>query len=195
MVRRHATLVEGNDHHDKTWAVRRSGKVLSMPENATRAKVFEFLVARLNYPMFIVTAATAQDRSGCLVGFVSQASIDPQRLLVCLSKANRTYEVARTAETLVVHFLSDKNRELATLFGEETGDEVDKFTRCEWALTRTGAVVLIGTRGWVEGRVLQRIDLGDHVAHLLDLADGAVEVEGNPLMFDAVQDLNAGHPA
>jgi flavin reductase (DIM6/NTAB) family NADH-FMN oxidoreductase RutF len=96
---------------------------------------------------------------------------------------------------LVVHFLSAKNRELASLFGEETGDEVDKFTRCEWTSTPDGAVVLTGTRGWIEGRILRRTDVGDHVAHLLDLAEAAVDIKGKPLMFDAVRDLSPGHPA
>jgi len=166
----------------------------SMPGDMTKESAFEVLVEKLNYPMFVVTAAAGEHRSGCLVGFISQASIDPPRFLVCLSKANRTHEVASTSETLVVHFLSAENRELASLFGEETGDEIDKFTRCEWRSTPDGGVVLIGTRGWIEGRVLERTDVGDHVSHLLDLVEGVVDMEGNPLMFDAVREFTPGHP-
>jgi flavin reductase (DIM6/NTAB) family NADH-FMN oxidoreductase RutF len=36
------------------------------------------------------------------------------------------------ANTLVVHFVPEQAEELALLFGGETGDEVDKFARCEW---------------------------------------------------------------
>jgi flavin reductase (DIM6/NTAB) family NADH-FMN oxidoreductase RutF len=164
-------------------------------KDLTKEKAFNSLVTGLGYPMFIVTAAIEDDRSGCLVGFASQVSIEPQRLLVCISKANRTYEVAREADNLVVHFLSSENGDLASLFGEETGDEVDKFAQCDWTEEADGAVVLNGTRGWVKGRVVERIDVGDHVAHLLDLADAVIDTEGDPLTFDAVRHFTPGHPA
>ena len=87
-------------------------------------EAFHALVAGVEYPMFIVTTAAGDERAGCLVGFATQGSIDPPRLVVMLSKANRTYEVAQRAQELVVHFLHERNRGLAALFGEETGDEL-----------------------------------------------------------------------
>ena len=157
---------------------------------------FDDLVATLDYPMLVVTAASAGERAGCLVGFATQCSIDPARLLVCLSVQNRTYRVARTADTLVVHFLSAADRDLARLFGEETGDEVDKFAQCEWAAGPGGAPVLQAGRGWVAGRVLDRIDLGDHVGFLLEVGDASAPgAAAAQLGFQQVVDLEAGHPA
>src|SRR5436309_11032282 len=89
------------------------------------------LTSELEYPMLIVTTAAGGERSGCLVGFHTQCSIDPPRWAVWISKENRTYRVAQGATTLAVHFPSVDDRELAELFGEETGDEVDKFAACE----------------------------------------------------------------
>ena len=62
-------------------------------------------VEGLDYPVFVVTAASGEERDGCLVGFATQASIDPPRLLVCLSKENRTTRIAQDAEVLAVHAL------------------------------------------------------------------------------------------
>ena len=59
---------------------------------------FDELVGGLDYPLWIVTAAAGEERDGCLVGFGCQSSIDPSRFLVCLSKNNRTYRVAKRAE-------------------------------------------------------------------------------------------------
>jgi flavin reductase (DIM6/NTAB) family NADH-FMN oxidoreductase RutF len=153
------------------------------------------LVDGLDYPMVVVTTEAAGERSGCLVGFVTQSSIDPPRFLVLLSKANHTYGVARHADRLAVHFLHEGNRHLAELFGEQTGDDVDKFARCAWTDGPGGLPVLTGTRGWFAGRVLGRLDAGDHVAHLVDVAAAAVDTPGPPLTFQAVRDLEPGHPA
>ena len=100
------------------------------------------LVSTLDYPMFIVTVAAAGEQAGCLVGFTTQCSIDPSRFLVCLSDKNRTFRVAREAETMVVHLVPQEARELADLFGGETGDEVDKFARVSWQPGPGGTPVL-----------------------------------------------------
>jgi flavin reductase (DIM6/NTAB) family NADH-FMN oxidoreductase RutF len=145
--------------------------------------------------MFIITVAAGGERDGCLVGFVTQASIDPPRLIVMLSKANRTYRVAQSADQLVVHFLHAGNHDLATLFGEQTGDEVDKFTRCEWAEGPSRQPLLSGTRGWVVGTILDRHDAGDHVAHFIDVTAAQTDTAGPQLAFQTVIDMQPGHPA
>lgn len=156
---------------------------------------FHALVSDLDYPMFIAVAATASERAGCLVGFVTQASIKPPRLLVMLSKLNRTCRVAQASDTLIVHFLGEDNHDLAALFGQETGDDVDKFEVCEWHDGPDGTPVLIGTRGWVAGRILERFDAGDHVAHLVEVEEAQVDTSGAPLTYQTVRGMEAGHPA
>jgi len=165
------------------------------PAPAEASEAFGALVSRIEYPMLIVTVAVGSERSGCLVGFATQASIDPPRLLVFLSKRNRTIEVARRATTLAVHFLHENNAELAALFGEETGDRTDKFAQCRWSEGPGGTPVLWGVAGWVAGPILGRFDTGDHVGHLIAVAHGVTEHPGPQLGFQAVRDLEAGHPA
>jgi hypothetical protein len=65
---------------------------------------FDAFVEGLDYPMFVVRTRV-QERLGCLIGFTTQASIDPPRLLVCLSVQNPTYRVARDAPFVAVHVL------------------------------------------------------------------------------------------
>jgi flavin reductase (DIM6/NTAB) family NADH-FMN oxidoreductase RutF len=145
--------------------------------------------------MIIVTAAAPDGRrSGCLVGFWTQCSIDPPRVLACISKANYTFGVAEAAPVLAVHWLADDDRGLAELFGGHTGDEVDKFERCSWSPGPDGVPVLDGVKGWVAGPVRARFDAGDHVAFLVDAEWGATsEPEAEELGFQAVKDLEPGH--
>lgn len=161
------------------------------------SEAFDALVADLDYPMYVVTAAAdgGAERDGCLVGFATQASIGPPRLLVLLSKANRTYRLARRSDTLAVHYLHRGNGALAARFGGETGDEVDKLAGCAWRPGPGGVPVLEGTRGWVVGSVLDRLDAGDHVAHLLEVVAAAVDGPGEPLGYRDVRETEPGHPA
>ncbi len=160
------------------------------------ATAFEALVADLDYPMFVVTAAADGRRAGCLVGFATQCSMAPARLLLCISKRNFTFDVAARAGVLVVHFLGREDLEVARLFGSETGDEVDKFARCRWQPGPGGAPVLEAGRGWTAGNVLEQVPFGDHVGFVVEPFTGHVGDAGAPqLGFQAVKDLQPGHRA
>jgi flavin reductase (DIM6/NTAB) family NADH-FMN oxidoreductase RutF len=153
-------------------------------------------LAGLDYPMLVVTASMDGERSGCLVGFYTQCSISPEEFLVCISKRNHTYRVAERAARLGVHTLPVNRHDLAALFGEQTGDDVDKFSRCEWRPGPGGTPVLSGAAAWFVGTVLHRVDLGDHVGfRVVPEECGAAEPEMPLLFFRDVQDLQAGHDA
>jgi flavin reductase (DIM6/NTAB) family NADH-FMN oxidoreductase RutF len=155
---------------------------------------FDDLVGRLDYPMLIVTAAAGGRRSGCLVGFSTQCSLQPPRYLVCISQANHTAAVAARSEHLAVHALDRADHDLSLLFGEQTGDDVDKFARCAWT-ERRGVPVLDGPRGWFVGRVVDRVPLGDHVGHVLEPVEVSVPEELDLLTFQQVKGMQPGHPA
>ena len=156
---------------------------------------FQRLVGRLDYPMYVVTAGAGERRSGCLVGFGTQCSIQPPRYWVCLSKNNRTYQVAKEAVALGVHVLGPDDGELARLFGEETGDDVDKFERSGWEPAPDGVTpVLRSCRRWFVGRVVARVDVGDHVSFLLHpLWAEAGEGDGPAMGFQDAKGLHPGH--
>ncbi|HEX6389137.1 MAG TPA: flavin reductase family protein [Solirubrobacteraceae bacterium] len=159
-----------------------------------RAVVHE-LVSAIDYPMYIVTVAAGGERAGCLVGFTTQCSIDPPRFLVCLSDKNRTFRVAQDAELLVVHLVPDSEEELARLFGAQTGDDVDKFARCEWSPGPGGAPVLAACRNWFAGRVLERWPAGDHWAYLLEPVEARSDPGEEPFAFHRARRMEPGHEA
>ena len=160
---------------------------------------FAALAATWDYPVFIVTAASGAERSGCLIGFLTQTSIVPPRVLVCLSKQNTTARVAERALWLAVHIVREGDEDLARWFGEATADEgVDKFLDLEWEPGPGGVPLLHGLDVFV-GRVVNRIPyLGDHVGHLL-AADGLTTVDPDrgdrpQLRYQQVSRLRRGHP-
>ncbi|MFI8103858.1 flavin reductase family protein [Streptomyces sp. NPDC086023] len=151
---------------------------------------------RLDGPVYVVTVAAGRERAGCLVGFASQCSIHPPRFMVWLSTLNHTYRVARRASHLAVHLLGPDQRPLAELFGGETGDEVDKFTRVAWRPGTGGSPLLTGAHAWFEGRIEARVDGGDHIGHLLAPAEVSPPAAAGPgvLTYHDVKDIDPGHP-
>lgn len=147
--------------------------------------------------MYVVTAAAGRERAGCLVGFGTQTSIHPPRFLACISRKNRTLRVASDAPVLAVHVLSDdpRERELAELFGSETGDHTDKFELASWHEGPDGVPLLDGMPNVFVGRVVAQLDIGDHVGFLLDPVYAEHGEKVDELGFQEAKDIEPGHPA
>ena len=158
-------------------------------------QTFQRLVAQLDYPMFIATVAAGGERAGCLVGFATQCSIHPPRFLAGISDKNRTFRVARDAEVMAIHVVPEGASELAELFGGETGDEVDKFARCAWQAGPAGTPLLDDCPNRFVGRILERVELGDHTGMVLDPFLAEVVEQEEPLGFDRAKRIDPGHEA
>ncbi len=153
---------------------------------------FARLVATLDYPVYVVTTAVGEEKSGCLIGFATQCSIHPPRFLACISRKNHTFELVIRAEALAVHVIEEKNRDIAELFGGETGDEIDKFARVRWNRV-DGVPVLEACERWFVGQVIDRIDLGDHMGMLLSPIDVEHAAESGQLTFQQARTIHPGH--
>lgn len=154
------------------------------------------LLAATDPAMVVVTTADAHERAGCLVGFHSQAGIEPVAVAVWLSKANHTFRVATMADVLAVHYLERDDLALASLFGSETGDEVDKFAQVSWTPGLGGVPLLDDCVQRIVGRKTALLDAGaDHVCVLLDPV-AATHVAGfTPMRLHQVEHLSPGHSA
>ena len=168
-----------------------------MPESQAHGdpSAIDRWVGEIDYPMYIVTAAARGEPAGCLVGFSTQCSIDPVRFLVCLSDKNRTYRIARDAFVVAMHLVPSTAEDLVALFGSETGDEIDKFERCNWHEGPEGVPILDNCPNWFAGRVLDRLPVGDHLALLLQPIDGGANDDPSQFDFHRAKRFAPGHEA
>jgi flavin reductase (DIM6/NTAB) family NADH-FMN oxidoreductase RutF len=158
-------------------------------------KTFQRIVAQLDYPMFIATVAAGGERAGCLIGFATQSSIHPPRFLAGISDKNRTFRVARGADSMAVHLVPRDATDLADLFGGQTGDDVDKFERCAWRPGPGGVPLLDDCPNRFVGRIAERIDFGDHMGMVLEPFFAEQDPESGQLGFHRAKRIEPGHEA
>ena len=162
---------------------------------AAAEETFQRLVAQLDYPMFIATVADGDERAGCLIGFATQCSIRPPRFLAGISDKNRTFRVAQGARAMAIHLVPEDASELAELFGGETGDELDKFARCGWRPGPDGLPLLDDCPNRFAGRILERIEFGDHDAILLEPVAAERGTDSDEFTFHRAKRIDPGHEA
>lgn len=157
---------------------------------------FSELVAATDPAMVVVTAEADGIRDGCLVGFHSQCSIEPERYAVWLSVANRTYRLALFAGHLAVHLLGPSDAAPAALFGGTTGDDTDKFAACAWHPGPHGTVLVDALPNRFVGRRVAVLDTGgDHVCFVLEPIEAERFAPGAVLRLGDVSGVAPGHEA
>ncbi|MGK2937666.1 MAG: flavin reductase family protein [Solirubrobacteraceae bacterium] len=156
---------------------------------------FDAFVVESDPALLIVTVAVGEDRAGCLVGFATQTSISPRRYLVCLSRANHTTAVAARATRLAVHLVPEDAVRVAEVFGGETGEAAGKFEQVDWRVGPDGLPLLRDCPTRMVGRIVDRLNLGDHVGHVLapEFAEGPSP--NRPLRHRDAAHIDPGQPA
>lgn len=142
------------------------------------------LLDRLDTTACVVTTAHEGRPAGCLVTYLTPASITAARprLLVLTSHENLTHELVERSGVLAVHPLARGQETWIRHFGFQSGRDVDKFAGLEWEAGETGAPLLADALGYLEGRVLASLDCGDHTARLVEpVAAGLRAAEAIPL--------------
>lgn len=151
---------------------------------------------RVDYPYYLLTVrAPDEEMSGCLAGFVTQCSIDPPNFVACISRLNHTLGVAMRSSAMGLHLLGDDQMDMARLFGEKTGDEVDKFTDVDWRIGPTGAPLLAEVSLALEGTILGHFSVGDHEAFLVRAVRAVAGPGRGLLTHRASPTLHPGHPS
>jgi flavin reductase (DIM6/NTAB) family NADH-FMN oxidoreductase RutF len=159
-------------------------------------RAFHELVGDLEYPMFIVTARAPDGEAlGCLIGFATQMSIDPPRFAICLSHKNRTFRRGGDSALLGVHCVPADADDLAQLFGGSTGDEVDKFSETGWQEGPDGVPLLDACPNRFVGRVVWRMEAGDHDAFLLEPIVAEAQAGHGEFTFHRARRIDPGHEA
>jgi flavin reductase (DIM6/NTAB) family NADH-FMN oxidoreductase RutF len=92
--------------------------------------------------------------------------------------------------------LSVDDRDLAELFGEETGDDVDKFAACAWTTGPEGVPLIDRLPNRFVGAIVDREESGgDHQLFVIELDEVQHARPVRQLGFQAVRGFDAGHPA
>jgi flavin reductase (DIM6/NTAB) family NADH-FMN oxidoreductase RutF len=94
-----------------------------------------------------------------------------------------------------LHLLGEDQVDLARLFGEETGDVVDKFAWLDWRLGSSGAPLLVDAAVTMEGQVLGHFSVGDHEAFLIRAVRAVTGAQAGLLTLRGAPPLHPGHPA
>ena len=130
-----------------------------------------------------VTVITTFRNSGEMHGLTANAftsvSLVPPLLLVCVDKQAESYPCFDETRVFIVNILAHDQEALSRKFAVSGGD---KFQGVAYHAGANGAPILDGALAYVECKVVQAFDGGDHTIYLGEIEQAEAR-EGKPLMF------------
>ena len=130
-----------------------------------------------------VTVITSIRSSGEMHGLTANAftsvSLIPPLLLVCIDKKAESYPCFDESKVFTVNVLAADQEALSRRFAVTGGD---KFDGVSYKVGANGAPILDGALAFLECKVTQKIDGGDHTIYIGEIEQAETK-EGKPLLF------------
>jgi flavin reductase (DIM6/NTAB) family NADH-FMN oxidoreductase RutF len=129
------------------------------------------------YGLYVLTAATEAGANAATVSWLSQASFEPPRIVVGLRKESGIYERVQEAGTFAVNVLGSGQKEVASTFFRHVEPEGDSLGGHTFHTGASGAAILDGVPAFLECRVTEVLEAGDHTLFLADVIEAGVQNE------------------
>jgi flavin reductase (DIM6/NTAB) family NADH-FMN oxidoreductase RutF len=119
-----------------------------------------------------VAVATTLDSGGKPKGFTANSftsvSLDPPLVLVCVDKAAGCYPAFAGAGHFGINILGHSQQHISKAFASKLAD---KFEGMPWLSGVTGSPIFPDSTAWLDCRLHQRIEAGDHLIVIGEVLD------------------------
>ena len=129
---------------------------------------------KLSYGLFILTAKEAEKDNGCIINTAIQAASEPNKLSICVNKANYTHDMIERTGKFTVSVLSQNAEfELFKHFAFQSGRDTNKFETFEKCSRGINGIYYIteGTNAYISVTVTKTEDLGSHTMFIGEITD------------------------
>jgi flavin reductase (DIM6/NTAB) family NADH-FMN oxidoreductase RutF len=132
----------------------------------------------------IITLDDAGTVHGMTANAFSSVSLDPELVLVCVSRRARTHAHLHAKKRFGINVLAANQRRISEFYARSPGDHTvaEREAGARFARTRHGTPVLEGGLAYLECRLHTVEDAGDHTIFIAEVEDVVVR-EGDPLLF------------
>lgn len=136
----------------------------------------------MDYEINAITSTDGEKVNGQIATWITQASMEPPYVAVCLSPEHFTYEMIKKSGVLAVNILSKNQTDLISRFGYKSGRNIDKFESISYKPGVTGSPIINDISAYLDCNVVEDFEAGDHRILLCEVIDAAM-VKGGERIF------------
>ena len=131
----------------------------------------------------VVTTVDDDGPHGMTASSFSSVSLEPPLVSVCVAKHLNTHGRLRASGVFAVNILDKDQVDHGLRFAGMLDEVSDRFAGVDVTTAVTGAPLLTGTLGWVDCRVWQAYDGGDHTIFVGEVLAAGTDPAASPLLY------------
>ncbi len=136
-----------------------------------------------NYDIHSITTTTTDGRKNANIAmWVMQTAMGGKMLCVALDKKDHTLKLVKESGILNVNLLAEEQIRLIAKLGRQSGRDVDKFKNLPYLVDERGCPYLTEAVGYVQCRVTDYADGGDHELVICEVLKQIVLHPDKPVM-------------
>jgi flavin reductase (DIM6/NTAB) family NADH-FMN oxidoreductase RutF len=141
------------------------------------------VIGRFATGVTVITSAAGGDLHGMTANAIASLSLDPVLVLICVEKTTVTHRVLDAGGVFTVNILGSHQEEISRVFAKRGEPEHGTLRGQKFRIGETGSPILDDCLAFVECRVANRLDGGDHTIFLGKVVSEGVVTEMKPLLF------------
>ena len=143
------------------------------------------ILERIVNGVAVVTSKRKNDINGLSVAWMTQVSYSPPLVMVCVGKEKYTHELIDDSGVFAINILSERQRDVAKLFGRQSGRTSNKFNDIDYDLKKSGAPILKDCLAYVDCTVHKSIDVGDTTLFVGEILEASINTKEKPLIYNS----------
>jgi len=166
--------------------VRRTGRRPSI-ESGVAVSVdpleFRSIIGHFATGVTVITTAAGEEMQGMTANAIASLSLDPTMILVCVEKSTHTHGVLERSGVFAVNILASHQEDVSRLFAKRAEPEINSLRGQRFIIGESGAPVLEDCLAYLECKVAQVFEGGDHSIFIGEVVAATVVSEVAPLVF------------
>jgi flavin reductase (DIM6/NTAB) family NADH-FMN oxidoreductase RutF len=129
------------------------------------------------YGLYVIGSRAGDRRNGMTLNWATQVSFDPKLIAISVENESLTNELIRDSGAFTLSVIDREDRAIVRKFTKPVEVDADAKTMNEIPFHdgSTGAPVLDQAVAYVECKVRQNIDVGDHTVYLGEVVDAVFQ--------------------
>ena len=137
------------------------------------------VLEKMTYGLYILTTRVGKEINGMIASWVTQVSFNPLLIMVIIRKNRYSHKMVKASGVFALNVLGKDNSGLVSKFKAPTPEE--KFKGVRWETKTTGAPIIGETIAYMDCKLVNSIDTGDHTIFVGKIVDTGIFRDSTPM--------------
>lgn len=139
---------------------------------------------KIMHGVYVISTRHEGRVNAMTAAWVARASFDPPLVTVSVGSTRFSHGMIKASGVFAINVLSLDEILIGKHFGLKSGKKTDKFANMSFDTKATGSPILKEAIAWLDCKVVNSVEAGDHTLFIGEVLDGGVLSDKPTLIYD-----------